>query len=214
MASARSGLKHGCTESSVDVVIVNWNSRELLRECLAALDQSINAENVNVIVVDNASTDGSADGLAAVRINFEVVRNADNRGFASACNQGAAKGKAPYLLFLNPDVRVRTDTVESTTAYLNDPDNSGAGIVGVQLLDSDGHIQRSCARKPTAASLLLHTMFLDRLFPRLVPPHFLVKWDHRETREVDQVMGAYLMIRRGLFTGLGGCDECFFLYYE
>src|SRR5467141_1467701 len=107
MDSARSGVKRGGTDLIVDVVIVNWNSRGLLRECLAALDQSISAEKMNVIVVDNASTDGSADGLAASRINFKVVRNVDNRGFASACNQGAAKGEAPYLLFLNPDVRVR-----------------------------------------------------------------------------------------------------------
>jgi N-acetylglucosaminyl-diphospho-decaprenol L-rhamnosyltransferase len=198
----------------VDIVIVNWNSRSLLRECLAALDQSDIAERLNIIVVDNASADGSAEGLAVERARFDLVRNGENRGFAAACNQGARRGTAPFLLFLNPDVRVNHDTVAIAAHYLNDPVQSGVGIVGVQLLDVEGRVQRCCARAPTAATLLLRSLFLDRLFPALVPPHFLTEWDHGDTRPVDQVMGAFLLIRRGLFERLGEFDERFFLYYE
>ena len=199
---------------SVDIVIVNWNSRSLLRECVAALDESTIAEQLNVIVVDNASTDGSLDAVAAGRMSLEIVRNADNRGFAAACNQGAAKGHARVVLFLNPDVRVKADTVASAVRYLDDPANSGVGILGAQLLDAHGNVQASCARAPTVATLLLHTLFLDRIFPALVPPHFLTEWDHGDTRPVDQVMGAFLMIRRTLLQQLGGFDQRFFLYYE
>src|SRR5687767_5481201 len=85
----------------VDIVIVNWNSRSLLRECLAALDRSTIAERLNVIVVDNDSADGSAAGLVADRARLEVVLNLENRGFAAACNQGAGRGRAPLVLFLN-----------------------------------------------------------------------------------------------------------------
>jgi N-acetylglucosaminyl-diphospho-decaprenol L-rhamnosyltransferase len=200
--------------ASVDIVIVNWNSRSLLRECLAALDQSDIAERLNVIVVDNASTDGSAEGLAVERARFDLVLNGENRGFAAACNQGAKRGAAPFLLFLNPDVRVKRDAVASAARYLNEPAHSGVGILGIQLLDSEGHVQRSCARAPTAATLLLRSLFLDQLLPALVPPHFLIEWDHDDTRPVDQVMGAFLLIRRDLFERLGEFDERFFLYYE
>src|SRR5262245_11287240 len=201
-------------DPTVDIVIVNWNSRRLLRKCLAALDQSTIAERLNVILVDNASTDDSADALATERAQLDIVRNTENRGFAAACNQGAKEGRAPLLLFVNPDVRVRPDTVAAAMRYLDDPRHSGVGVLGVQLTDTDGRVQRCCARTPTAATLLLQTLFLDRLFPALVQPHFLTEWDHDDTRPVDQVMGACLMIRRALFEGLGGFDERFFLYYE
>jgi N-acetylglucosaminyl-diphospho-decaprenol L-rhamnosyltransferase len=199
---------------TVDAVIVNWNSRSLLRECLAALDRSEIAGRLNIIVIDNASTDSSAAGLAAERARLDLVLNRENRGFAAGCNQGASRGSAPLLLFLNPDVRVKPDAVATIVRYLGDPTHSRVGIVGIQLLDIEGRVQRTCARAPTAATLLLRTLFLDRLCPALVPPHFLTHWDHGDTRPVDQVMGAFLLIRRELFESLGGFDERFFLYYE
>jgi GT2 family glycosyltransferase len=198
----------------VDVVIVNWNSGALLRECVAALDRSTIASRLAVVVVDNASSDGSADGLATGRAHLHIVRNTDNRGFAAACNQGAQAGSAALVLFLNPDVRVAPDTVERAASHLDEPAQSGVGVLGVQLRDRDGRVQRSCARAPTARSLLLQTLFLDRLCPALVAPHFLNEWDHADTRPVDQVMGAFLMIRRNVFAKLGGFDERFFLYFE
>jgi N-acetylglucosaminyl-diphospho-decaprenol L-rhamnosyltransferase len=204
----------GASDPSVDVVIVNWNSRSLLRACLAALEQSTIADRLAVIIVDNASSDGSADALAARRLRLDLVRNRENRGFAVACNQGAARGQAPLVLFLNPDVRVEEDTVAAAARYLEDPAHRGVGILGVQLLDVAGRVQVSCARAPTAAGLLLQTLFLDRICPALVPPHFVTEWDHGDTRPVDQVMGAFLMIRRSLLDRLGGFDERFFLYYE
>ena len=201
-------------EAAVDIVIVNWNSGAHLRECLAALDGSPGAQRLNLIVVDNASTDQSAAGLAVDHAKLELLQNPVNRGFAVASNQGARIGSAGYLLFLNPDVRMAAGAVESAVAYLDHPSRANVGIVGAQLLDQEGRIQRCCARTPTVNGLLLHRLFLDRFWPGLVPPHFLSDWDHQETREVDQVIGASLLIRRGLFERLGGFDERFFLYYE
>jgi len=198
----------------VEIVIVNWNSRSLLRECVVALDRSTIAERLSVCIVDNASTDGSADGLGTERVRATLLRNSENRGFAAACNQGARIGQAPLIFFLNPDVRIEPDTVERAVNYLTEPCNSRVGILGIQLLDANGTVWRSCARAPTMTMLLLRTMFLDRLCPQLVFPHFLAEWDHRDTRPVDQVMGAALMIRRPLFEKLGGFDERFFVYYE
>ena len=214
LSDSRANNEQGARHPAVDVVIVNWNSRLLLRECLAALDRSTIADRLKVTIVDNASADGSAQALRAERIRLELVYNHENRGFAAACNQGAKRGVAPLILFLNPDVRLSPDAVDNAAQYFIQPENRGVGIVGIKLLDAKGRIQRSCARRPTLAALLLRTMFIDRLCPGLVPPHFLTEREHCDTRPVDQVMGAFLMIRRALFEKIGGFDERFFLYYE
>ncbi|MGW5958271.1 glycosyltransferase family 2 protein [Methylorubrum thiocyanatum] len=197
---------------ALDVVIVNWNAGDQLRACLASLAASEGAEQLRVVVVDNASGDGSADDLDRPGLALTLLRNADNRGFARACNQGAALGSASAILFLNPDTQVSRSGIAAARAQLEaDP---GTGIVGARLVDEAGHTHRTCARHPTGASLIAHMLFLDRLLPRLVPPHFLLDWDHEETRAVDAVMGAFLMIRRPLFARLGGFDERFFVYWE
>lgn len=196
--------------TELDVVIVNWNGGALLRDCLAGIAASEGAERIAVCVVDNASTDTSLDGLPALPGPFRLIRNGENLGFGRACNQGAAAGTAPAILFLNPDARVEPDTlVRARAALLAEP---GWGIVGARLLEADGTTARSCARAPTPAGMLGRAFALDRL--GLARPHFLREWDHETDRAVDQVMGAFLMIRRDLFVALGGFDERFFVYYE
>ena len=194
----------------LDVVIVNWNGGTLLRACLASLAAARDAESVQVIVVDNASTDGSTENLPPLPRPLRLIRNAENRGFGRACAQGAAVGAAPAILFLNPDTQVEPDALGLARAALTaDP---RTGIVGARLVDPDGRTARSCARAPTALGLLGRALALDRL--GLVRPHFLREWDHAEDRAVDQVMGAFLMIRRDLFQALGGFDPRFFVYWE
>ncbi len=210
----RASAAEPSSEPVVDVVVVNWNSGVYLRQCIAALDQSSLAEKLHVTVVDNASVDGSASALACTRARLRVIANKDNRGFGCACNQGARDGQARYVLFLNADVRVERDTIERTIAFTDDPRQDDVGIAGVQLFNDQGELQRSCARAPGLVALTLHPLFLDRLCPSIVPPHFLREWDHSETRTVDQVMGAFLLVRRALFEQLGGFDRRFFLYYE
>ena len=194
----------------LDVVIVNWNGGALLRACLASLASVQEAATVQVIVVDNASQDGSADGLPALPRPLRLIRNAENRGFGRACDQGAAAGDAPAILFLNPDTQVAPDALRlARDALTADP---RTGIVGARLVDPDGRTTRSCARAPTGLGLLGRALALDRL--GLVRPHFLVEWDHADDRAVGQVMGAFLMIRRDLFAALDGFDPRFFVYWE
>ncbi|KMO09798.1 glycosyltransferase family 2 protein [Methylobacterium indicum] len=199
---------------ALDVVIVNWNGGALLRACLASLATAEaalgDALALRVVVVDNASTDGSLAGLPPLRHGATVVANPDNQGFGRACNAGAARGEAAAILFLNPDARVTAEALLGAHAALMA--DEGTGIVGAQLLDEAGAVQRACARRPTARSLLGQALLLDRA--GLVPSHFMTEWDHGEDRPVDQVMGAFLMIRRPLFAALGGFDERFFVYYE
>jgi N-acetylglucosaminyl-diphospho-decaprenol L-rhamnosyltransferase len=201
--------------ASVHVVIVNWNSGTQLKECLQSF-AAVAADDVTlarVSVVDNASTDGSCDGLpASAALPLVLLRNADNRGFGAACNQGAAGSDADYILFLNPDTRLTPGGLELPARYLGSQHHAAVGIVGIQLADQAGAVARNTARAPTALSMIGHSLGLDRL--GLVPRHFNSEWPHDETRTVDQVMGAFFFVRREVFEALGGFDERFFVYFE
>lgn len=199
----------------LDIVIVNWNSGDLLRKCVESLQAAAGADPFfSVIVVDNASADDSVERLPTGSAPVTVVRNQENSGFARACNQGARAGTAPFVLFLNPDTRVERVALASSLEFMKSAAGQGIGICGVQLVDEDGHVSRSCARRPTPGRMLGALFGLDRAFPRLVAPHVMVEWDHCSSREVDQVIGAYFLVRRPLFEELGGFDERFFVYYE
>ena len=200
----------------IGIIIVNWNAGNQLCECLESI-KTVRKDDFmlsSVVVVDNASTDGSADGLEDIDLPLVIIRNAQNLGFAAACNQGAKWSNAEYLLFLNPDTRLFEDSLIKPVAFMEQPQNKEVGIIGIQLVDETGQISRTCARFPAPGMFFTKMLGLNMLFPRYFPSHFMSEWDHGEIREVDQVMGAFFMIRRNLFDTLGGFDERFFVYFE
>jgi GT2 family glycosyltransferase len=201
--------------ASIHVVIVNWNSGEQLRECLQSFAVAGDDVALRVTAVDNASTDGSHERLEAPHaVPLTLIRNSENRGFAAACNQGTAGSDADFLLFLNPDTRLMPGSLERPVRYLQSADNQAVGIVGIQLVDSEGHVVHNTARAPTVSSMIGISVGLDRLLPGIFPPHFVTEWAHDSTRTVDQVMGAFFLVRRVVFETLSGFDERFFVYYE
>ena len=155
----------------------------------------------------------SLDGLLA-KLPLKLIHNAENRGFSAACNQGAAGSTADFLLFLNPDTQLNAGCLERPAALFAAAGSRNVGIVGIQLLDATGQVARNCARRPTPAAMVGQSLGFDRLLPSYFQPHFLSEWPHDTTRTVDQVMGAFYMIRRSLFELLGGFDERFFVYFE
>lgn len=201
---------------SLDIVIVNWNAGALLGRCVGSVGTALGGGFAldRLVVVDNASRDGSADALPGQGLPLSVQRNAANRGFAAGCNQGAAGSRADYILFLNPDTRLGPSSLAPAVAFLEEPANARVGVLGIRLRGEDGAVQRSCARAPTPWRLVTQSVGLDRLLPRVFPPHFMTGWDHGDTRPVDQVMGAFLLIRRSLFETLGGFDERYFVYFD
>lgn len=203
---------------SLDIIIVNWNSGEQLYQCLDSIKKTERKEFAisNIFIVDNASTDGSVDTITSYNDDFpvQIIRNKENIGFAAACNQAAKYSRSKYILFLNPDVKLFRNSLTKPIAFLEQPENKMVGIVGIQLLDDYGCIARTCARFPIPSRFCLISLGLSKLFPKLFPDHFMREWNHRESREVDQVMGAFLLIRRSLFQQLGGFDERFFVYFE
>ena len=203
--------------SSLSIVIVNWNSGELLRECLASIAPSKSAlagaaQLHKVVIVDNGSNDGSQRAEDLRGLPIEWIQNAENRGFAAACNQGAAACETDLILFLNPDTRLFADSLRVAVEAFARPGHERVGIVGLALQDDSGQVVPSCARFPRAHHFLTHAVGIDRVWPQT--GHAMTEWDHLSTRRVDQVIGAFFMIRRSLFERLDGFDERFFVYFE
>ena len=202
---------------NVSIVIVNWNSGTQLRECLASIPEAAkrlppSGRMDRVVVVDNGSTDGSDRDLDICDLELRLLRNRENRGFAAACNQGAAEVFSDLILFLNPDTRLFVDSLAAPLAHLCAMAQADVGILGIQLIDDSRTVARSCARFPTPLHFASQAFGLDRLLPRTT--HFMREWDHAQTRDVDHVMGAFFLMRRGLFNALGGFDDNFFVYLE
>lgn len=201
---------------SVDVVIVNWNAGNLLFDCISSIKNSINESFTlnKVIIVDNASSDNSLDRIEEIDLTIKIIRNNDNYGFGKACNIGTNASNGDYILILNPDTKLFEDSISKPLKFLIENEKNKIGMLGVQIVDENGHISKNCARFPTPFKIAYQSIGLDKIFPKLFPPHFMIEWDHNSNREVDQVMGSYILMPRALFTELNGYDDLFFVYYD
>lgn len=199
----------------LSIVIVNWNAKELLRRCLESMYEGTRGIAFEVLVVDNASRDGSPQ---MVRHSFPQVRfigNEENAGFARACNQGLRRARGRYIVLLNPDTWLPDDALGQMVAFLDEHPN--IGVLGPRIVDPDGIVDPRCARRyPSLRSELFEKLRLDRRFPRsrLFGDYLMTYWDHKDSREVDALSGACMMIRPEVVEGVGLLDEDFFIYGE
>ncbi len=201
---------------SLDIVVVNWNAGDYLRQCLESISlaRTDEFEVKRVVVVDNASSDGSLNTVTALNLPLTLLRNMENRGFSAACNQGALGSTADYLLFLNPDTCLHTDSLRRPILFMESAAHARVGICGIRLVDAAGKMAAACARFPTLSIYVSQMFGLSAFFPRHAPRHFLSPEELLQNREVDQVIGAFFLVRRDLFNRLKGFDERFFVYFE
>lgn len=201
---------------SLDIIIVNWNSGTLLSECVHSINDAIQNSFIlnKVIVIDNASSDNSLDNLSDTNLPLIIIRNTQNLGFAKACNQGARNSEADFLLFLNPDTRLFKSSLTEPIKFMLDKENNEIGILGVQMVDDENNISRTCSRLPSPFVFFYMSLGLNKIFPQNFPNQFMTEWDHNNSQIVDQVMGAFFFVRKNLFQTLNGFDERFFVYYE
>jgi len=193
----------------VSIIIVNWNTKEYLLQCLGSIYQFVKGLEKEVIVVDNGSIDGS---MVAARKRFPetmFIENQINLGFAEANNQALSLSKGKYILLLNPDTRMKEGNIESLLSFMDS--HPEAGIVGAQLLNPDGSKQNSIANFPSLATELLNKSLLRWLFPEKFPGK---EKDYPEPFEVDSVIGACMMVRRDALNQVGLLDEDYFLFLE
>lgn len=205
---------------SLDIVIVNWNTGNQLFDCLSSILTSDRSEfNLEtVVVVDNDSCDSSMMEIETIDLPLKVIKNSQNRGFGAACNQGAAESKSDYILFLNPDTYLFKNSLTRPIEFMQAEEGAKVGICGIQLLDSNNEVSQTCTYFPTSTAFIAKALGLNSLLPRVLskrlPKIYMTDWDYSYNRQVDQVIGAFFLIRRTLFEKLDGFDPRFFVYFE
>jgi N-acetylglucosaminyl-diphospho-decaprenol L-rhamnosyltransferase len=200
--------------TDVSVIVVNWNVRDLLRQCLASVRDGAGSLDVETIVVDNASTDGSADMVRMEFPEVTLVANDHNPGFAAANNQGLGMARGRYVFLLNPDAQVMNDALLIMVAYMDEhPD---VGLLGPMLRYGDGRLQSSRRRFPTLATALVESTVLERYFPNAGPirRYRMLDTPDNAVQDVDWVVGAAMFARRTAVDQVGPLDDDYFMYSE
>ena len=200
----------------LSILIVNWNTRDLLRACLLSLQQACAAIEHEIIVVDNASADDSAPMVSDEFPDVKLVANTDNRGYARGNNQAFAASRGEWIWLLNPDTEVLDDAPQELIRFLESHPQCGA--VASALIDArDGQPQRSCRTFPTPSALWAEASGLARTFPRSRCFGFyrMGWWNMKSARQVEQPMASSLMLRRQAVEDAGGLfDEQFPIFFN
>lgn len=199
------------SDVDLSVIVVNYNTAHLLEDMFKALDAATSELNKQVILIDNASRDGSVQHIRQHYPDLPLIANDQNVGFGRANNQALPLLKGRQVLLLNTDAFVATDTLRLTMDHLKaHPD---VGVLGVRLLGRDGSLQPSCRYFPTPLNVFLTRTGLLRLLPWVRPVDDMA-WDHRGVKACDWVPGCYYLMPRAAVDQVGLFDPRYFLYYE
>lgn len=200
--------------ATVSVVIVSWNAKAYLAECLGSLSPSVCRYPMEIIVVDNASADGSPEMVKNDFPHVKLVRNGENLGFAKASNRGIAVAQGEFVALINSDVHVLDDALTLLVDHCKA--HRDIGIVGPRIIGGDGHLQRSCRGFPSVWNMFCRALALDIIFPRTswFGGYLLKHWSHEELRDADILSGCFWLVRRDAMRVVGLLDEGFFIYGE
>jgi GT2 family glycosyltransferase len=193
------------------VVIVNYNTAHLLDRLFAAIEAARGSLKLEIIVVDNSSTDNSVELLERRYPSVSLVKSSKNLGFGRANNLAVRSATGRYILLLNTDAFIAPDSLEMTLSFMEE--HPSCGVLGVRLVNEDGILQPSCRYFPTPWNVFLQRSGLSRLFPshRLVDD---MEWDHGSVRQCDWVPGCFYLVRKEVIERIGLFDSLFFLYFE
>lgn len=200
---------------TLSIVIVNYNVKALLASCLESVQTACRNIDAEILVIDNGSTDGSAEELPARFPDVRFTWRSENRGFAIACNIGWKQSSGTFVLFLNPDTWVPEDGLQKCIGFMQTHANCGA--LGVRMVNGKGEFLKESKRGfPGVVNSFCKMSGLSRLFPKsgLFAGYYLGHLPERETHAVDVLCGAFMMVRRGLLEKTGGFDERYFMYGE
>jgi GT2 family glycosyltransferase len=198
----------------LSIIIVNYNTKGPISICLRSVFEQTRGIDFEVIVVDNASTDGSREEIALQFPRVKIVANSQNLGFAGANNRGIAEARGKFILLLNPDTEALNGAIVKTVQFMDT--HPQAGIAGCKLLFRDRTVQHSVRSFPSVWNVFCETTFLYLLFSRIkiFDQYHLLHFDYTKESQVDWLSGAYLMIRREVLDTIGLLDEQFYMYAE
>lgn len=205
------------TDSHLDVsvIIVSYNTCSYLAACLDSIRKSVGDFSYEVIVVDNNSSDDSVFMVNKSYPDIITIASSTNLGFAAANNIGAKSAKGKYLLFLNPDTLVESDTLSTMVRFLDKRPDTGAATCVVR--NPDGSVQGYCSRRePSFIDILLDSTGINYKYPNNVfnRRYLNSSWDRKDERTVDAISGAFFFIRSDLFQRLNGFDEKYVFFVE
>ncbi len=199
----------------LSVIIVNYNVKNLLRDCLLSVQKAAHSIDTEIIVVDNASSDGSVEMLKAEFKYVNLIANTQNLGFSKANNQGIAQAQGKYILLLNPDTLINKNTFDDCLNFSKQTNNCGG--IGVKMLDANNQFLKESKRGfPTPWASLCRLSFLNKLFPNsaLLNGYYLGHLSNDENHQVEVLAGAFIWIKKSIIDEIGGLDETYFMYGE
>jgi GT2 family glycosyltransferase len=199
---------------AVSVVIVNWNAKAFLTSCLESLTKQETASEVEIIVVDNGSADGSPEAVEERFGQVKLIRLQENVGFAKANNIGIGESSGEYICLSNSDVEATDACIDTMCSYMRS--HPRVGMLGPKVLNSDLTIQSSCRTFPSLWNNLCPALGVTTLFPhsRFFAGEHMLYFAYDETREVNTIVGCFVLARRAAIEAVGGLDEQFFFYAE
>lgn len=198
----------------LSIIIVNYNDRENTLKLLSSIDKNMHLRELEIILIDNASVDGSVEAIKTTRQDIKVIANTVNVGFPKAVNQGIKASSGDYVLLLNPDIEIKDSAIDKLVAFLDEHQDVGAA--GGKILNPDGSIQLSGKSFPDPMVMLFVTFNLHRLFPNnpVTKGYYHSIEDYDKPHEVEHITASFLMVRRSAIDQVGMMDENIFLYCE
>ena len=193
----------------ISIIIVNYNTKNCLRNCLNSVYETIHCIAFEIIIVDNASSDGSQGMVRTEFPQVHLIENERNLGFGAANNQALAIMDGRYALLLNTDTILKENAVSELFSFMENQLN--AAMACGQLLNADGSKQNSIAPFPSTATLLFNMPLLEKIFPQKYPSK---RYDHKKPVEIDSGIGACLIVRRKAIEEVGLFDERYFFFFE
>lgn len=198
----------------VSIIIVAWNVRQLLYDCLKSVYDHTEGIDFEVVYVDNASEDGSVEMVKEQFPKVGIIENNENEGFIKANNQAIKVAEGRYVLLLNSDTIVLDNAIAKTVKFADE--HPETAVVGCKILNSDGTLQRACFMYPSLLNMFLSATYLYKIFPKskFFGREYMTWWNYDDVREVETICGCFSLVRNEVIKQVGLMDECYFLYSD